>query len=76
LGDVPQDGDRQTAEAVHGPPGPAADARFQLAETAESLPPIHRDPVGRIVVAHSLRQTMPVLTSDGAIPGYRVATIW
>lgn len=49
---------------------------WEVAETAETLPPIHRDPVDRIIVAHALRQGMPVLTSDGTIPAYGVATIW
>lgn len=49
---------------------------WEVAETAETLPPIHRDPVDRIIVAHALRQDMPVLTSDGSIPAYGVTTIW
>lgn len=49
---------------------------WEVAETAETLPPIHRDPVDRIIVAHALRQDMPVLTSDGSIPAYGVPTIW
>ena len=49
---------------------------WEVAEAAETLPPIHRDPVDRIIVAHSLRQDMPVLTSDGTIPAYGVTTIW
>jgi PIN domain nuclease of toxin-antitoxin system len=49
---------------------------WEVAETAETLPPIHRDPVDRIIVAHALRQGMPILTSDGSIPAYGVTTIW
>jgi PIN domain nuclease of toxin-antitoxin system len=49
---------------------------WEVAETAETLPPIHRDPVDRILVAHSLRQNMPILTSDQTIPAYGVTTIW
>jgi PIN domain nuclease of toxin-antitoxin system len=49
---------------------------WEVAETAETLPPIHRDPVDRILVAHALRQDMPILTSDGTIPAYGVPTIW
>ena len=49
---------------------------WEVAETAETLPPIHRDPVDRIIVAHALRQNMPVLTSDGTISSYGVTTIW
>ena len=49
---------------------------WEIAEAAETLPPIHRDPVDRIIVAHALWQDMPILTSDGTIPAYGVATIW
>ena len=49
---------------------------WEVADAAETLPPIHRNPVDRIIVAHAFRQNMPVLTSDGTIPGYGVATIW
>ena len=49
---------------------------WEVAEAAETLPPIHRDPVDRIVAAHALRQDMPVLTSDGTLPRYGVTTIW
>lgn len=49
---------------------------WEVAETAETLPPIHRDPVDRLIVAHAQRQHMPILTSDGTIPAYGVKTIW
>ena len=49
---------------------------WEVAATAETLPPIHRDPVDRIIVAHALRQDMPILTNDGTIPSYGVRTIW
>ena len=49
---------------------------WEVAATAETLPPIHRDPVDRIIVAHSLHQDMPILTSDATIPAYGVRTIW
>ncbi len=49
---------------------------WEVAEAAETLPPIHRDPVDRIIVAHALLQNTPILTSDGTIPAYGVTTIW
>jgi PIN domain nuclease of toxin-antitoxin system len=49
---------------------------WEVAEMAGNLPPIHRDPIDRILVAHSMIQNMPVLTSDRIIPSYGVATIW
>lgn len=49
---------------------------WEVAELAETLPPIHRDPVDRIIAAHSLRQGMPIPTSEGTISAYGVTTIW
>jgi PIN domain nuclease of toxin-antitoxin system len=79
LGDVPQDGDRRAAVAL---PDLLRERglgfrpmTWEVAEPAETPPPIHRDPVYRTIVAHALRQGMPVLPDDGAIPAYGVATI-
>ena len=49
---------------------------WEVAETAQTLPPIHRDPVDRVIVAHAMRQDMPILTCDRSIPAYGVTTIW
>jgi PIN domain nuclease of toxin-antitoxin system len=49
---------------------------WEVAETAAKLPPIHKDPIDRALVAHSMVQRMPVLTSDATIPRYGVPTIW
>ncbi|MBC8117776.1 MAG: type II toxin-antitoxin system VapC family toxin [Candidatus Saccharimonas sp.] len=43
---------------------------------AEALPPIHRDPVDRMLVAHALHADMTVVTADRAIRDYPIATLW
>lgn len=49
---------------------------WEVAEAAEALPRIHRDPVDRILVAHAMAQNMPILTGDAIIPRYGTPTIW
>jgi PIN domain nuclease of toxin-antitoxin system len=41
-----------------------------------SLPPIHRDPFDRILVAQSQLENLPILTSDPNIANYGVSVIW
>ncbi len=41
-----------------------------------SLPPIHRDPFDRLLVAQALVEDIPIVTSDPAIGRYDVETIW
>jgi len=41
-----------------------------------SLPPIHRDPFDRILVAQSQLENLPILTSDPNIARYGVSVIW
>ncbi len=43
---------------------------------AASLPPIHRDPFDRILVAQSQIESIPLITTDAAITRYDVETIW
>jgi PIN domain nuclease of toxin-antitoxin system len=51
------------------------DARTACA--AAALPPIHRDPFDRVLVALAQAQTLTVLTSDEHIPRYPgVRTLW
>ena len=40
------------------------------------LPPIHRDPFDRILVAQSIVEAMPIITADRSIGRYAVETIW
>lgn len=48
-----------------------ADA-FQLVK----LPPIHRDPFDRMLIAQAIAHNLTILTSDKAITQYPVATLW
>lgn len=43
---------------------------------AGSLPPIHRDPFDRMLVAQAQVEGLPILTADPAISRYDVETIW
>jgi PIN domain nuclease of toxin-antitoxin system len=43
---------------------------------AGSLPPIHRDPFDRMLVAQAQVEGVPILTADPAISRYDVETIW
>ena len=43
---------------------------------AGALPPIHRDPFDRMLVAQAQIEGLPILTSDPAISRYDVETIW
>lgn len=40
------------------------------------LPPLHRDPFDRILIAQSQMEGLPIITSDSLIPKYKVKTIW
>ena len=41
----------------------------------ESLPPIHRDPFDRMLIAQSRAEKMPILSSDSAFRQYDVAIL-
>lgn len=41
-----------------------------------SLPPIHRDPFDRMLIAQALVEGIPLITADPAIARYDVETIW
>ena len=45
---------------------------LQLAE----LPPLHRDPFDRLLIAQAQVEGLPVLTADRTIKKYAVQTIW
>lgn len=40
------------------------------------LPPIHRDPFDRILVAQALQERLALLTADSIIPQYPVKVLW
>lgn len=43
---------------------------------AGALPPIHRDPWDRILIAQGQLEDLPILTADPAIGRYDVETLW
>lgn len=51
---------------------------IQLSHTLHvySLPPYHRDPFDRILVAQSQVENLPILSIDPQIARYSVAVIW
>ena len=54
----------------------AAPITAEDAERAANLPPIHRDPMDRFIIATALRERVPVLTNDHMFAAYGVAVIW
>ncbi len=45
-------------------------------ERATALPPIHKDPMDRMLIAQALNAAMPVITEDGLYRQYGVTTVW
>lgn len=41
-----------------------------------ALPPLHRDPFDGLLIAQSMVENIPVITSDGAFDQYPVARVW
>ncbi|MDF7801697.1 type II toxin-antitoxin system VapC family toxin [Pontiellaceae bacterium B1224] len=49
----------------------------EIAFYSAQLPPIHRDPFDRIIIATALEHGMPILTKDRIIPRYpKVKAVW
>lgn len=40
------------------------------------LPPLHRDPFDRILIAQALLENVPLLTADRLISQYQVPVVW
>ncbi len=49
---------------------------FAQGERAGQLPPIHRDPFDRMLIAQSQAHSLILLTGDDDIPRYDVRTYW
>ena len=50
---------------------------WRIAERSTSLPPLHKDPADRIIIATSLTTGAPILTPDREIRQYPgVAVVW
>jgi PIN domain nuclease of toxin-antitoxin system len=48
----------------------------QAWETVAGLPPLHRDPVDRMVIGHALVADLTVVTGDAIMRRYPVRTLW
>jgi PIN domain nuclease of toxin-antitoxin system len=46
------------------------------AKLAGELPPIHRDPFDRMLVAQAMIEQLAIVTADSAIPRYGVPIVW
>jgi PIN domain nuclease of toxin-antitoxin system len=46
------------------------------ADAANALPPHHRDPMDRMLIATALRGDLTVITNDAVFPAYGVRTAW
>ncbi len=50
--------------------------RLNALERMESLPWHHRDPFDRLLIAQSIEEAVPLMTSDAWAEDYAVKTIW
>ncbi len=46
------------------------------AERANRLPPIHKDPMDRMLIAQALNAGLTIITNDGNFAAYGVTTAW
>jgi PIN domain nuclease of toxin-antitoxin system len=46
------------------------------AEAANALPPHHRDPMDRMLIATALRLDLAIITNDAVFSTYGVRTVW
>ena len=46
------------------------------AEAAATLPPHHKDPMDRMLIASAMRRNLAIITCDRAFAAYGVATLW
>jgi PIN domain nuclease of toxin-antitoxin system len=49
---------------------------FEHTRRAGTLPPIHRDPFDRMLVAQALEEGLTIVTRDPAIGRYAAPTLW
>ena len=52
------------------------DVTFEHTLRLAELPPIHRDPFDRLLIAQAQVERLPIVTNDPAISRYDVETIW
>ncbi len=49
---------------------------WEDAERATALPPIHKDPMDRMLIAQALRLGAVIVTSDRLFEAYGIKTVW
>jgi PIN domain nuclease of toxin-antitoxin system len=49
---------------------------WETAALANALPPHHRDPMDRLLIATAMTLRVPILTSDRVFAAYGVPTLW
>lgn len=49
---------------------------WDIAARAATLPPHHRDPMDRMLIATSLATGLPIITNDAAFAAYGVTLVW
>jgi PIN domain nuclease of toxin-antitoxin system len=49
---------------------------WEDADEATRLPPHHKDPMDRILIATALRANLTIITNDGVFAAYGVKTLW
>jgi PIN domain nuclease of toxin-antitoxin system len=47
-----------------------------FAENNPQLPLYHRDPFDRLIIAQSVVENTPIITSDDAFDAYSISRIW
>lgn len=50
--------------------------QFGHAHPVANLPPHHKDPFDRLLIAQAMLEGMSVVTSDGKFAPYGVPTVW
>lgn len=48
----------------------------EIWQVSAALPPIHRDPVDRMVIAHAIQKGLTLVTGDRKMREYPVTSIW
>jgi PIN domain nuclease of toxin-antitoxin system len=49
---------------------------FEHLRRLDTLPPLHRDPFDRLLIAQALAEGMPIVTGDRAFAAYGATLIW
>ena len=49
---------------------------FAHAHRVSALPPIHRDPFDRLLVAQAMTEELTLVSRDRALAGYGVSVVW